>query len=78
VYSFQPISESDLQVKISKKFGEKEYASYESRILEHVERGILTTENNKYTLSFIGNLIWQVANFLAKVFHLSGWNESDL
>lgn len=78
LHNSQPISESDLKTKISQKFGDKEYNSYQSRILEQAKRGIVTKENNKYVLSFIGNLIWQISNFLAKIFNLSGWNNSHL
>jgi hypothetical protein len=45
------------------------------RVNEHSKRGLITQDNNILELTNTGNLLLRIADFLAMIFSLSGWQE---
>ena len=78
IHDTGPISYEELEKKIRVKYGEFDRNFIKQRLDEQTKRNILTYRENSYTLTQLGNIIWVVSQFLAKVFKLEGWFDAKL
>ena len=78
VHDLGPVSEIELAKKISVKYGVFDRDTYEQRIEEQIQRGLISTSAGKLNLTQKGNLIYESANSLAHLFKLAGWNKANL
>jgi hypothetical protein len=78
VHDLGPVSEIELANKISLKYGVFDRDTYEQRIEEQIQRGLISTSAGNLNLTQKGNLIYESANLLAHLFKLAGWNKAKL
>jgi len=71
--SEQAVSISDIENRVITSGNGFDYLAVETRLAEHVRRGIVVRDGNSYSLSWIGECIYWPTVFLAKSFSLSGW-----
>lgn len=71
--SEQAVSISDIENRVITSGKSFDYFAVETRLAEHVRRGIVVRDGNSYSLSWIGECIYWPTVFLAKSFSLPGW-----
>jgi hypothetical protein len=48
------------------------------RVQEHIQRGLMATDGNLVSLTKRGEMYYDVADFLAKIFNLRGWKQNKV
>jgi len=74
----QPVSKSQMEILLIKKYGEYDKIYIEQRIQEQLERKVFQKKGNFIALTKLGSFYWNVGNIVARIFHLDGWFASRI